>query len=297
MIHESDMQVHVDRHHVVFRFGVEGEGWIGNEKDHEFRHARAAMIYEGSIAAAQPRTELSLGKTWTRTPSIEENGMWPTPNMPAPASIPKLSAGGSIPYSFRPPSSPTTCYPTFSLHHKIDHQSDHGSTGAHSSSRQSEPHVIDKTITYGTVSPDAYTTIIEKPLQGIWCGDYFDHGAEFLLMLQPDSIDDAISAETRDSTQQSHTEQSSPHSCRNAALAYHQRKSLLAVKLTGDCNIPRWQYSFVVPDMLEDGLLRIAEEEEFRGARVVRSALHIAAKGFRLSKLTPCLEAMMMMNY
>ena len=255
------------------------------------------MIYDGSIAAAQPRIELSLEKTWTRTAGIEENGMWPTPDMSAPVSIPKLSADASIPDSFRPPSSPTSCHPTFSLHHKIEHQSDHGSTGAHSSSTQSEPHVIDKTITYGIVLPDAYTTNIEKSLQGIWCGDYFDHGAEFLLMLQLTSIGGAIFAETRDSTHQSHPKRSGPHSSRNAAPAYRQRKSLLAIKLTGDCNIPRWQYSFVVPDMLEDGLLRIAEEEEFRGARVVRSALHIAAKGFRLSKLIPCPKAIIMTNY
>lgn len=60
--------------------------------------------------------------------------------------------------------------------------------------------------------------------------------------------------------------------------------SLLAVKLTGDSNIPRWQYSIVVPDLLEGGLVRVAEEDEFRGARVVRSAGHIAATGFKSSK-------------
>jgi hypothetical protein len=54
-----------------------------------------------------------------------------------------------------------------------------------------------------------------------------------------------------------------------------------AIKLTGDPNIPRGEYSFIAPDIGRDGLLRIAGEEMFRGARVVRSVGHIAARGFR----------------
>jgi hypothetical protein len=90
--------------------------------------------------------------------------IWPKSDMSTTTSIPVLSAGTSIPYSFRPPSSPTGCHSTFGLHH----------------------YSIDKNVTYGTISPHAYNPSIEKPWQGIWCGDYFDHGAEFLLMLQPD---------------------------------------------------------------------------------------------------------------
>lgn len=54
-----------------------------------------------------------------------------------------------------------------------------------------------------------------------------------------------------------------------------------AVKLTGDPNIPRGEYTFVVPELGDQGLVRIAQEEIFRGARVVRSAGHIAGRGFR----------------
>jgi hypothetical protein len=60
--------------------------------------------------------------------------------------------------------------------------------------------------------------------------------------------------------------------------------------LTGDSNVPRWQYSFVVSDLLEPGLVRIAEEEELRGARLVRSAIHVAANGFKSSKWNPSSE-------
>jgi hypothetical protein len=230
MIHDSDMRVHVDRQNLIFRIGVADNDWNGSEKDQGFGRARAAVMYEESSPAVQTRVELSLGHN---TPVGGDLAMWPTPDMSAMTSLP---AGTSIPDSFRPSNTPTGCHPTFTLHHLG----------------------IDKTVTYGTMSPKSYTPSAERPWQGIWCGDYFNHGVEFLLLLQPGSTDTT-----------------------------NQRKSLLAVKLTGDSNIPRWQYSFVVPDLLEAGLLRVAEEEEFRGARVVRSAIHIAANGFRSSESNP----------
>jgi hypothetical protein len=54
-----------------------------------------------------------------------------------------------------------------------------------------------------------------------------------------------------------------------------------AVKLTGDPNIPRGEYTFIAPDIGPNGLLRVATEEPFKGARIVRSVGHIAARGFR----------------
>ncbi|OMP81653.1 hypothetical protein BK809_0002646 [Diplodia seriata] len=54
-----------------------------------------------------------------------------------------------------------------------------------------------------------------------------------------------------------------------------------AVKLTGDPNIPRGEYTFIAPDIGPEGFVRTAEEEIFRGARVVKSVGHIAARGYR----------------
>jgi len=59
------------------------------------------------------------------------------------------------------------------------------------------------------------------------------------------------------------------------------RGRIEAVKLTGDPNIPRGEYTFIAPDIGPNGLLRIADEEMFKGARIVRSVGHIAATGFR----------------
>lgn len=56
---------------------------------------------------------------------------------------------------------------------------------------------------------------------------------------------------------------------------------ILAVKLTGDPNIPRGEYTFIAPDIGREGTVRIADEEMFKGARIVRSVGHIAARGYR----------------
>lgn len=56
---------------------------------------------------------------------------------------------------------------------------------------------------------------------------------------------------------------------------------LEAVKLTGDPNIPRGEYTFIAPEIGPSGLIRVADEELFKGARIVKSVGHIAARGFR----------------
>ena len=59
---------------------------------------------------------------------------------------------------------------------------------------------------------------------------------------------------------------------------------LEAIKLTGDMNIPRGEYTFIAPDIGPAGFVRIADEEIFRGARIVKSAGHLAQRGFRDGK-------------
>jgi len=59
---------------------------------------------------------------------------------------------------------------------------------------------------------------------------------------------------------------------------------LVGIKLTGDQNIPRGQITFIAPDLGDKGFIRVANEEPFRGARVVKSAGHVAGRGFRNGK-------------
>lgn len=70
---------------------------------------------------------------------------------------------------------------------------------------------------------------------------------------------------------------------------------LEAIKLTGDPNIPRGEYTFIAPDIGRAGLLRVADEEQFRGSRVVRSAGHIrmrnpAGPGFAQGEFQPTMR-------
>ncbi|KAL4804794.1 hypothetical protein BDV18DRAFT_142529 [Aspergillus unguis] len=123
--------------------------------------------------------------------------------------------------------------------------------------------------TYSTLDPSLYTPTKEKPYQGIWVGDYSAHGCEFLLFLQHDKGGDNYDA--RDPG--------------NEDIV--QRGSLEAVKLTGDPNVPRGQFSFVSDDIGPGGTVRIATEALFQGARVVRSRGHVAGIGFRDDTFIP----------
>lgn len=72
---------------------------------------------------------------------------------------------------------------------------------------------------------------------------------------------------------------SAPHTTTDYSNAPSGR--LEAIKLTGDPNIPRGEYTFIAPNIGGEGFLRVADEELFRGARIVKSAGHIAERGFR----------------
>ena len=56
---------------------------------------------------------------------------------------------------------------------------------------------------------------------------------------------------------------------------------LEAVKLTGDINVPRGQYTWIAEDIGPKGLIRIGNEQMFAGARMVKSWGRIAGRGFR----------------
>ena len=62
---------------------------------------------------------------------------------------------------------------------------------------------------------------------------------------------------------------------------------LEAVKLTGDINVPRGQYTWIAEDIGPKGLIRIGKEQMFTGARIVKSWGRIAGRGFRNDKFIP----------
>lgn len=158
----------------------------------------------------------------------------------------------------------------------------------------------------------------EKPWQGVWCGDYNFHGCEFLLLTQPNEKDarplpegmdllsewfresraeTAASSGTEGQTDENVAERAMVGAGINDALSsrdWDMRYAnpspdlnevisgrLEAIKLTGDPNVPRAQFSFIVPDLGSNGFMRVADEQPFKGSRVVRSAGHIAGRGFQ----------------
>lgn len=145
--------------------------------------------------------------------------------------------------------------------------------------------VMDGISTYSTLRTDLYTPTPEKPYQGIWVGDYSGHGSEFLLVMQKEgprqqpgegeqSSDQEPNSSTNGgsdgSTTQGSAEGNPPYGM-----------TLEAVKLTGDPNVPRGEISFMADDIGPRGLIRVADEELFKGARVVRSRGQVAAANFR----------------
>ncbi|KAH0489492.1 hypothetical protein TgHK011_009919 [Trichoderma gracile] len=141
-------------------------------------------------------------------------------------------------------------------------------------------HIGEELITYSTLDPALYTPTPEKPWRGIWVGDYSGHGCEFLLIHQPDDPP-ATDAELGIFRDENDSDEAWAQK-RLDARVYRGR--LEGIKLTGDPNVPRGEYTFVVNDLGPDGLVGTATDTEFSGAKMVKSEGHIAATGFLRDK-------------
>ncbi|EGP91434.1 uncharacterized protein MYCGRDRAFT_98639 [Zymoseptoria tritici IPO323] len=137
--------------------------------------------------------------------------------------------------------------------------------------------------TYATLPEGSFAPTTQKPWQGIWVGDYSAHGCEFLVIHQPDKQDERPLPSGMDRLR---------HwlygDRRGSDRHFTPSGRLEAMKLTGDPYMPRGEYTFIAPEIGDAGLVRIAEEEPFKGARVVKSAGHIANRGFRDDSYMAC---------
>ncbi|KAI0861181.1 hypothetical protein F4860DRAFT_180603 [Xylaria cubensis] len=136
-------------------------------------------------------------------------------------------------------------------------------------------HIGEEIVTYSTIDPALYTPTPERPWRGIWVGDYSIHGCEFLLINQPDVDGESYNEPLVK------RESESDEEFRARFLSERVYKGRLeAIKLTGDPNVPRGEYTFLANDLGEDGFVRIAQGPPFQGARIVKSQGHIANIGF-----------------
>jgi hypothetical protein len=237
-------------------------------------------------------------------PHLQSKSMclWPPrtiPNMPRvrAESVDKFRGSGHKPQKYEEISQTTF---------RLRHWSQFSTGMAHFGIRIGE-----EVSTWSTIDPSLYKPSEQKPYQGIYVGDYAGHGCEFLLVLQTEKAPEIPHRRPTDvylrnliglppvadeneleANLLSQSDQAQSQYQRNVLTAqisediYHG--SIQAVKLTGDPNIPRGEYTFVADDIGPGGLIRIAEEQPFRGARVVRSRGHVAARGFQNGKSHCC---------
>ncbi|KAI9779401.1 MAG: hypothetical protein M1839_007366 [Geoglossum umbratile] len=136
-------------------------------------------------------------------------------------------------------------------------------------------------MTFSTLMPELWTPTEQKPWRGIWVGDYSGHGCEFLLLHQPDAMSQSLTLSEGEGEGERGREEDD-----GGDNGIYQGR-LEAIKLTGDPNIPRGEYSWIAEDIGKGGFLRVAEEEMFRGARIVKSKGHVASEGFRDDRFLP----------
>jgi hypothetical protein len=119
----------------------------------------------------------------------------------------------------------------------------------------------------------------EKPFQGIWIGDYNGHGNEFVLFQQPGGNDSTyFEMPEHARSVLSKIEEEFPVIEQPEQMDSPYKGPLIGVKLTGDRNVPRSEYTVIVPNLAK--VLRVANERSFKDALVVRALAHLAGDMF-----------------
>jgi len=196
--------------------------------------------------------------------------LWPPPTIPARQRVRNVSQEAFVGRGHKPEKRSEVSTQAFRIRRWMEMTAGTNSPGLH---------LGEEVYTYATLDPKLYTPTEEKPYRGIWVGDYSGHGCEFLLMNQPDNeepFDEASVVQRDDETKEEWETR------KWEERVY--RGSIEAIKLTGDPNVPRGEYTFVSDDISKAGFVRTVTEKRFKGARIVKSRGHIAARMFRNDK-------------
>lgn len=234
-------------------------------RDRYFNDGMVGLCETFCLTRALPKEEI-----WKGTP------VWPPHNIPATQRVRNPFGNGFLDPKHRPTkiseisdqtfrikSIPSTAVGAFTHYAGRLRVSLWNSQGGHSNT------------TYSTLLHELYTPTKDKPWRGIWVGDYAGHGCEFVLVHQPE--EDGNQERDMFITQSP----SRLDSTGSTGLELNCSGRLEAIKLTGDPNIPRGEYTFLCEDIGPKGFLRTESRHPFQGARVVSSQAHTAAQGFR----------------
>ncbi|ORY70286.1 uncharacterized protein BCR38DRAFT_103734 [Pseudomassariella vexata] len=253
----------------------------------QFQAEKPMLMNQGSdprfsnVILAKPLTEAILQERMLS--EFPYGNVWPPPQIPAAHRVPG-QAMGVFPRSSR------NIRPPFASTDRPANRSEMSDQAFHVRQwmEMGQPalglHHGEEIVTYSTLDPALYTPTAEKPWRGVWVGDYSGHGCEFLLIHQPDNDN-----ETDDEAlvrEENETEHAFNERFRNERV---YRGRLEAIKLTGDPNVPRGEYTFVADNLANDGIVEIAEHPPFAGARMVKSRGHIASMGFLYGIVPPCM--------
>ncbi|KAL2061344.1 hypothetical protein VTL71DRAFT_7617 [Oculimacula yallundae] len=196
--------------------------------------------------------------------------IWPPPTIPARHRVQAGKSEAFVGQGHKPQKRSQVSNQTFRIRRWMQMMASNNAPGLH---------LGEEMYTYATLDPKLYTPTEEKPYRGIWVGDYSGHGCEFLLMHQPDDVepfDEASVVQREDETPKEWEKRKKEERI--------NRGPLEAIKLTGDPNIPRGEYTFVSDDISDACLIRTVTEPRFNGARIIKSRGQIAARMYRNAK-------------
>lgn len=194
--------------------------------------------------------------------------LWPPPSIPARQRVRNVSQEAFVGSGHQPQKRSDISTQAFRIRRWMQMTGPHGHRA----------HLGEEVYTYATLDPRLYTPTEEKPYRGIWVGDFSGHGCEFLLLHQPDNdepFDEASVVQKEDETFEEWEAR------KKEERIY--RGSIEGIKLTGDPNIPRGEYTFITDDIGKNGYVRTETEARFKGARIVKSRGQIAQSLFRES--------------
>jgi hypothetical protein len=246
------------------------------------RHPKPGHRFSTEISMRiNERNHHSVFSTFLHTRPVEERPnmqLWPPAIFPARHRVRNASQESFSGSGHKPQKRSELSNHSFRIRRWMEMSAHHNIT----SIRSNVPgmHLGEEVYTYSTLDPKLYTPTEDKPYRGIWVGDYSGHGCEFLLLHQPDDkepFDESKIVQREDETEAEFVIR------KKEERIY--RGSLEAIKLTGDPNVPRGEFSWISDDISSSGYVRTATEERFKGARVVKARGHIAARMFRNSKL------------